>query len=76
MYYSLKIRSLLSYTSRQNVQTQQGLVLPSRELNDFHKMAKLAEGHDPICLGGLEDRLARMLNFEERSGSSLVVQRK
>ena len=68
MYHSLKIRSLLSYPQAKCSDTARA-GFPSRELKNFHKWQKLAEGQDPTCLSGLEDQFARMLNFEEQSGS-------
>jgi len=60
MYYSWKIRSLLSYP-RQNVQTRRrhGWFSPAENWITFtNGKYILAEGQDPTCLCGLEDQFA------------------
>ena len=55
LYYSLKIRSLSSYVPQAKCSDTAWLVSPAE---NFHEWQILAEGRDPTCLGGLEDRFA------------------
>ena len=74
MYYSLKIRSLLSYP-RQNVQTRHGWFLQQRIFTNGKYLQKDKIPHVSEDWKINLQVKERGLNFEERSGG-LVVQRK